>query len=223
RSTERFLCSGTILNRRWILTKAKPIAYLRVADYWFIVEGQFALPVDDSSLTKYDVSWVLHDNYIEEENVAQNLALARSALEITFEVTSVILGAPDGHSFTNCRLVLWNWESDDSQSGVVTKTKIPVRFPVRHLCRGAHSGPERHFSCIQRDLRRPPYEFFKPCAINLGAPIVCDLHLLWGVFLGNMEESQCKGDKFQGETKENDKIQILLNHTSSTYLQQEKH
>ncbi|EFA08189.1 hypothetical protein TcasGA2_TC005816 [Tribolium castaneum] len=172
------ICSGTVLNRRWVVTKASPIAYYKTKLYRVMVQ-----PDGSQASNTYKVeSVLLHPNHFPGD-ITTDVALVRVARDFQFalDLRNANLGFPVMPlNQTACKMPVWSFFFVDNSNSSKIMEKGEISLTV--VTTGCHTD----FLCLK------PNNSKAPCSFNIGMPIICNT-VLTAVYFGNETTGGCNG------------------------------
>ncbi|KAJ3644476.1 hypothetical protein Zmor_022202 [Zophobas morio] len=187
-----FFASGTILNTRWVLTRAKPIAYYSKDSYWIISQQAISTPVDEDFLKKHEADFVLIHPEHQPGDPETDVALVRMSkpFEFNLETRSADLGFDEPPPLENCKAVVWSWFFEKDDKKVASMERGEVSLNVKN-----QDCPElgNNSICLSSGSKQ------QPCGINSGAPIVCGA-ILVGIYTGTKNGTICEPTPSPGLT-----------------------
>ncbi|XP_044252423.1 serine protease 38-like [Tribolium madens] len=183
-TTSLLICSGTILNRRWVITKASSIGHYRTKIYEIVAQPYIPLPLTSSTLLTHTIEWVLLHPDHQPGDITTDVALVRVTkdFKFTLDLRNVNLGFPQiPPTYTNCTMPVWSWffiDNFNQSRKRIDKGQISLTV----ITTGCH----KDFLCLK------PVPPKGPCGLNTGMPIICNTAMV-AVYFGNETTRGCSG------------------------------
>lgn len=180
---KRHLCSGTIIDRNWILTTAYCVFGLSQRSISVAVGNNDILDLDNVGF--YGISQIIvHPDYNPGSfRSGFDLALIRLAYPLIYNqnVAPVCLSPGYGVPSTPCYTTGWNTSVPAQRSNQLQQAETPIL--KWHRCR-ATAGPNANLYiqvCARKTNEDP-----RSCNLDVGSPLVCkrqgrEKYDLWGV------------------------------------------